>query len=557
MKNGDESFISRKNKENICFICKSDKIPINMKKINDKKLKKIITDINKKEGDSSILIKKCNCRNNKQKAHKICLLLNIIFNFDLKCDECKADYNIYISKHINNYKRCCNICSFISLLIFHLCLYAGAAFLILYILIINRNTDKLEDNKLYHIYYFFAAAIIVINTILMTLTFSTFLDKNYQDICEYNIQIKDISEPKMNNKSDLNYELLYKYYRFFYNTQIRYLIGKKQKNVFMSKGYGNFNKDLQDIIYKNNKESLEENTFNNGGEDILNLNKKSIENEKIKKNNINTNISNKNNIPKPSNGIMTNMSFKKSLSPKKEEEKNNDIFSNEDKKIKLSEKKTEKKSENTNPINLEISNENNNNNNQEKEPNLEIININKSDLIEKEEEEKKQENKIKNDIELNNNNNNENNNENIIIEEKINEKKSINASNYSERIPIKKEKNIAKTYFYKKINNNNILGKSKTLIDPEKKKRKRERKENTEIKEKQEKQEKIEKQEKKEKNEKIEKKLKLKIYEEEKKYIDSTFLVKEEKTKIEENKKVIEEDPFDMFISMPFHNNGK
>ena len=95
------------------------------------------------------------------------------------------------------------------------------------------------------------------------------------------------------------------------------------------------------------------------------------------------------------------------------------------------------------------------------------------------------------------------------------------------------------------------------MIDPEKKKRKRERKENTEIKEKQEKQEQIEKQEKKEKNEKIEKKLKLKIYEEEKKYIDSTFLVKEEKTKIEENKNVIEEDPFDMFISMPFHNNGK
>ena len=96
MKNGDESL--RKKKDNICQICKNDKITINIKKIYDKRLKAIINEINKKDKDLSILIKKCNCQNNKDKAHKICLLLNIIFNFDLKCDECKTEYNIYISK---------------------------------------------------------------------------------------------------------------------------------------------------------------------------------------------------------------------------------------------------------------------------------------------------------------------------------------------------------------------------------------------------------------------------------------------------------------------------
>ena len=66
MKNGDESFIPRRNKTNICSICKSEHIPINVKIINDKKLKKIIMDLNKKQTDFSILIEKCNCKNNKQ-----------------------------------------------------------------------------------------------------------------------------------------------------------------------------------------------------------------------------------------------------------------------------------------------------------------------------------------------------------------------------------------------------------------------------------------------------------------------------------------------------------
>ena len=371
MKNGDDNFISRKNKENICCICKSDKISINIKTINDKKLKKIITEINKKDKDLSVLIKKCNCSNNRQNVHKICLLLNIIFNFDLKCEECKSDYNIHISKKPNGYKKCCHICSFISLLLFHIVLYGGAIFLILYIHLINKNImNNFEEKKFYHIYYFFPGAIVIINTIIAMITFSSFLDKNNKDTSEYHIQIKDINENKKNNKSDI-YDLLYKYYRFFYNTQIRYLIGKKHKNIFMSKGFGNFNKELKEMIDKNNKEIFEDNSFNNGGEDILNINKKSI--IKNSKKNLLNNIKN---ITEQSNGIINNMSFKKSSSPKKEEEKNNDIISNKDR-ILIS----EKRSENTN---LDIYKENNENIIiQENERDLDNVrNNNENDLIE-------------------------------------------------------------------------------------------------------------------------------------------------------------------------------
>ena len=533
MKNGDENFNLRKNKENICSICKCDKLPINMSKIKEQNLKQIITKISKKDPDTSALIKKCNCKNNNQKAHKICILLNIIFNFDLNCKECKANYNIHISKNLNNYKKCCNICSFISLLAFHICLYAGAVFLVLYIHIINKDIkNNFEENKLYHIYYFFAGLIVLINTFIIIVTFSKFLDKNNKDIFNYDIDIKDINEQNKNNNNDKYYDLLYKYSRYFYNGQIRYLIDKKQKILFMSRVLGG-SKDLADIIKKNNKELIiDENIFNNGGEDILNLNKKKIENEKLKQSNNNNNNINNNN-PEQGNGI-TNMfeSFKKQSSPiKEEEDKNNDNNSNKDKLITLS----EKKSENTNTINKET-NKNNN-----IEENKKISN----ELIEKEEEQQHE-----NEIDIDNN-------INIEKEKKINDEKNIdnkninNISVHSVKIHTKnKDKKTAKTYFYKKIDNKNLLGKAKTLIDPKKKMKSSSRIENKINKEKNE--EKI-----------ANKKLKLEVHD--KKYVDSTSLAKSEKEKsknednnnLEKNQIIEKEEPFNMFISVPFHNNGK
>ena len=519
---------------NQCSICKCEKVPINISKIKEIKLKQIISKITKKDPDTSTLINKCNCKNNNQKVHKICLILNIVFNFDLNCKECNADYNISISKNINTLKRLCKLCSFISLSLFHICIYAGAVFLVLYLHLINKDLkNNFEENKFYHIYYFFAGGIFIINTLILIVTFYYFVDKNNKDIFSYNIDVKDISEQNKNKKNiDGYYNLLYKYYRFFYNTQIRYLIEKKQKNVLASRGYGSFNKDLMDIIIKNNKECRQENIFNNGGEDILNLNKKSIEKEKIKNEGEDKIIKTNNNIPEQSNGIINNMfeSFKKSSPQKEEEEKNNDNNSNKDKLLSLS----EKKSENTNPINLETSKGNKNNIIINEELQEKNININ-NELIEREKEEKKEENKKENEFD----NNIEK--ENKINNEKINKKRDINMSFNSEKIQNKKVKKIAKTYFYKKTNNNNILGKAKTLIDPKKPRKKNKKKEKQQ-----------------------EKNNKLIIHDEDKKYVDSTFLVKsekEEKYKKEEKNthgnNLIEDDPFNMIISIPLHNNGK
>ena len=77
---------------------------------------------------------------------------------------------------------------------------------------------------------------------------------------------------KIRKKNNRNYNLLYRFFRYFYQSQIRYLITRKQRYIFIAKGYGYYNKELQDMIIKNNiacEKELEEN--NNGGDEILGL----------------------------------------------------------------------------------------------------------------------------------------------------------------------------------------------------------------------------------------------------------------------------------------------
>ena len=523
MKNVDKYVnYNNKNKENICFICKCDIIPINISKIKEKKLKNLISKNNIKEFENSSLINKCNCNNNKQKVHKLCLILNIIFNFELKCNECKTNYNISISRKKNDYKNLYNICSCIFLYLFHAILYTVSVFLFLYIHTIKKNIKKnFEDYKLFHIYYFFGSIIFIINTILLIVTSYNFLDKNNKDVYEYSIDVKDIGEPNKNNiNSDKYYNLLYKYYRYLYNSQIRYIIILKQKSLYISRGLGYFNKELKDYIINNNKEYKELNLFNKGCDnDILNINKisnKNFLNEKSKNNQI-----------EKSNGLIINNheSFNKSFNYEKEEEKNEENDNDKVNKEQLiSEKNTENNNMEYNPNNVDnIKNE-------------EISN-NKNNLIIIGSENNEDNNDKLNFDNINNGENNTN-----IINTNIH---SYNLSTISDKILNKKIKKLAKTYLYKKIKNKNLnnKNKSKTSIHHRRKRRKSKRvkKEIIELK-------------------KIEDTS-------EKKYMDSTLLAyekkeskiesKNSKNQIRDEKPIIINENNNILITSPFHNNGK
>ena len=321
-----ENNFTRKNKPNACSICSSDKLPIDVSKKSKYEIKILLSRFKLKETELSNLIKKCNCNKTSPKVHKLCILLNVLYNFELKCNECNTNYNIVVNHKKNSAKNICKFCSLILYLLINIILYGASAFLILYPLLINKNCEK----KLFHIYFFFGGLIFLLNSYFIYVTILSILYQNPEDVNDYIIDVKDINEPNKNKNLDKYFALLYKFYRYFYKTQIRYLIGKKHKNVYISKGYGYFNKDLKDLIIKNNKEIFKERRPNNGGDDILNLYKKkndknglNISQEKNKsiKNNKNNN---NNNIVEQSNGNIENNDFEnvKRSSTLKDDNKN-------------------------------------------------------------------------------------------------------------------------------------------------------------------------------------------------------------------------------------------
>ena len=280
-----------------CSICKSDKLPDNI--FQKREIKSLLAKFKMKESDLSNLITKCNCSKNTPKAHKLCILLNIIYNFELKCPECHADYNLSVKIYNIPSQKICNMIKLLLVLLINIIIYGACALLILYPLVIDKEYQKGKEKKMYFISFcFFAALLFCINTYLTYITFIMFLIKNPNDSNSYVIEVKDITEQNKNKNSDRHYKLLYKFFREFYKTQVRYLVTKKHKMIFISKGYGNFNKELQEIIIKNNIEcekEMEEN--NNGGEEILGLkiNKMNTKSSNENKQNNNNNKNEKSN----------------------------------------------------------------------------------------------------------------------------------------------------------------------------------------------------------------------------------------------------------------------
>lgn len=367
-----ENEVYHRNKPFTCSFCKNDKLPDNINQ--NREIQSLKTKLKMENNEFSNLITKCNCSKFSPKAHKLCLLLNIIYNFELKCPECHADYNLSVRIHNIPAKKICNMIKLLLVLLINLIIYGACAILILYPLVIDKEYQNGEEKKMFFISFcFFGALLFFLNIYLTYITFLMFLCKNPNDSNEYIIEAKDINDQNRNKNSDKHYKLLYKFFREFYGTQIRYLVSKKHRIIFISKGYGHFNKELQEIIIKNNIEcekEMEEN--NNGGEEMLGLKNNKINsksNYEKEKNNIINNVEksngniensdsseednkNKEDINANYNKKITsnnninsnlNMASKKKndiLSDLKNEKKNIDIISNKSK-SKISEKSSE------------------------------------------------------------------------------------------------------------------------------------------------------------------------------------------------------------------------
>lgn len=258
--------------KNVCSICKQKNLSVDFSKIKILKIKNFINNNRINKDDYSQTIKKCNCN---ELCHKMCILLNIIFNFELKCQNCNSFYNIKITKESDKVKKIKTIILMIFLCLIHLILFGLCAGLIIFnVETFEISKFKEEDkNKFTYMQYYFAFVLFVINIYLLHLSIKILIGR-FKDSYKYFI---NINEKSSNNIDDTKYFLpLYNFYKAFNNDRLRYLVCKRN-NVFFSNRVC-FNKDCQNFIKKNNDElqdlSNGNKNFpisNNNEEDLLKL----------------------------------------------------------------------------------------------------------------------------------------------------------------------------------------------------------------------------------------------------------------------------------------------
>ena len=283
---------------NVCAICKQKNLSVDFSKIKSYKIKNFIDSNRINKEDYSNILKICNCNKN---VHKLCILLNILFNFEIKCPECNQFYNIKISKVTNNKEKCSIICFTAYLILIHLILYGICVSLIIF----NINKYEMNDfkntsNDKYIIaQYFFAIIIFIINSYLLYRSIISILDKfKYCFKCFININEKDSGNKIDDSKF---FEPLYKFYRYFYNDRLSHLICKRNEIFFVNKIC--YNKDFQNLIKNNN---LEFQHLSNGYKEYSNYNKTTQDEQLLRINNNNKNDKNKINLIKNSSSSLLN-----------------------------------------------------------------------------------------------------------------------------------------------------------------------------------------------------------------------------------------------------------
>lgn len=231
---------------NVCSICRKKDLPLDLSKIKSIRIKIFINNNRINKEDYSLLIKKCNCN---KKVHKFCILLNIIFNYEIKCPDCNSFYNIRVTKKVDNEERCFTIFLIIYLFFIHIICYACSVGLILFNLDKMKMTDfkKIQKEKYMNAQFFFALILFLLNSFFVYKSMKI-LRLRFQFQYKYFININDKSS---NNKEDTEYfESLNRFYRAFYKYSLKYLVCKRNEIFFSNKI--NYNKDYINILKNNN-----------------------------------------------------------------------------------------------------------------------------------------------------------------------------------------------------------------------------------------------------------------------------------------------------------------
>ena len=241
----------------ICSICHKNSLDI---KQNNSKLKKIFNEIFKNT-EFVELIQKCKCKNiiniNKIEkkdsyiyTHKYCILLKILFNFEIKCEACNTIYNIKIEKRIDKKKKIYLFIAFLIIYMMHLLIYLFCMFL-LFINVVLKGYIKIPYK---HICPFFGIVFFFINSLFLYFSIIKNIKLRNTYFYKYSFNIFDINKVNrkfINEDSEL-YKLAQEFYQWFYSQSKVNLLIKKNKQFIINKGNYIYNNNLREFIKKNN-----------------------------------------------------------------------------------------------------------------------------------------------------------------------------------------------------------------------------------------------------------------------------------------------------------------
>ena len=246
------------NENNICNLCYKKIINIDSFTFDTKKLKKTL----EKGININELIFPCKCK--EFLCHKICLIIKILTDFKLHCEECKMKYNIKLTKLQNKKLSMFNNIRFSFYFFIIILFYFIGFFLVFY----KRLTKKLYRNCI----ILSGIIIIIINTFFLWITIKLYLNIRKSQTYDYTININDYDKAKFFHDNWNFYEPFYLFFCWFFDVRNKYeLMELRTKHLYIKKVNKSYIENFK-LIPSINEDSNEEINNINGNINNENIN---------------------------------------------------------------------------------------------------------------------------------------------------------------------------------------------------------------------------------------------------------------------------------------------
>ena len=256
------------NENNICNLCYKKIINIDSFSFETKKLKNTF----EKDMNINEIIFPCKCKDFM--CHKICLIIKILTEFKLHCEECKIKYNIKLTRIKNKKYSMYNKIRFSLYFLIILFFYFLGFFLIFY--------KKITKNLYRNCAILIGIIIILINSYFFWILMKVYLNMRKTQTFDYTININDYDKAKFFYDDWKFYEPFYLFFCWFFEVRNKYeLMELRAKHLYIKKINNSYIENFK-LIPSINEQSFEKINKNGNNENFNFLNN---DNKLIRNNN--------------------------------------------------------------------------------------------------------------------------------------------------------------------------------------------------------------------------------------------------------------------------------